>query len=546
MDRALWFLLGLRLKGYGRRWVRGLKSPKGIILAIFGLVVLVPWLMSVVASPGQIQGMMAPAARRYGPFALMTWLVVSLVFSTGERTLQFTPAEVNLLFGAPFTRRQLLAYKLWVMFGGTVILSLFLAMGLRVYSPRYPSAFVGMVLIVLFGQLFTMAVALIVATLGAAATTWRRRLALAVLVAVLLALGMSAGPEFLEAPSLEGLQALAEAPKLRAVLTPFRWFLNAFTAERVWPDLVGWGSLAAAVDAALVVLILALDANYLETAAAAGEKVYALREAVRRGGGMAIARKPGRVRGRVPMFPWWAGAGPLVWRQLTAARRQAARLVLMFLVFALVAGEAVFVLVLKGEQTQPWIVPTFQGLLVWMTMFLGPVVAFDFRADVDRMDALKSLPIAPWPLALGQLAAPVVLVTALQWLAMAPLAYFAGSRTGFWGVAALALPFNLLLFAVENLMFLWFPSRLAAGAAPSGDLQALGRFVLLFFAKMLALGLAGGFAAALGLALYFATGHNLAAALAAGWIGMAGVALALTPLIALAFTKFDVAGDIPP
>ncbi|HWE36973.1 MAG TPA: putative ABC exporter domain-containing protein [Isosphaeraceae bacterium] len=545
MDEALWLLLGLRLKAWGRRVVRGLKSPKGIILWLFGLGLFATWLMSILLPSTGGAGRLVEPARRYGPFFLLVWCLLSLILSTGERAIQFTPAEVNLLFSAPFSRRQLLAYKLWVILGGVLVFGVFMAVAMRTYSPTFLSAYVGMVLMGLFGQLLTMAVALIGATIGAAANTWRRRLALAILLAVVVVVAASVGRRALAVPTLEALQSIPDAPAVRAVLTPFRWFLLAFTARHLWPDLVEWGALAGLIDAGLVLLIFSLDAHYLETAAAAGEKVYALREAIRRGRGIAAVRKPGRARGRVPMLPWWGGAGPIAWRQLTGARREVARLVVLLFCFAMTTGMGIFLFLQDTRRVQVWAPFGFQGTLFWLTMILGTLTAFDFRADIDRMDVLKSLPISPLSLVYGQLFAPVVIVTGLQWLAMLPLGIASGARPLFWGIAAFALPFNLLLVAVENLMFLWFPSRIAAGAPPAGDLQAMGQLVLLVLAKVVALTVAAGFSTLCALGVYFLLGRNLAAAMAAGWLAALGVGVAITPLIALAFRKFDVASDVP-
>ena len=56
-----------------------------------------------------------------------------------------------------------------------------------------------------------------------------------------------------------------------AILEPFRWFVRAFTAQRVWPDFVRWAGLGLAADVGLLMVVFALDAHYLESAAAACE-----------------------------------------------------------------------------------------------------------------------------------------------------------------------------------------------------------------------------------------------------------------------------------
>ena len=65
------------------------------------------------------------------------------------------------------------------------------------------------------------------------------------------------------------------------------------------------------------------------------------------------------------------------------------------------------------------------GFVLLTTVFLTAMLPFDFRGDVDRMAYLKTLPLPPWRLAVGQVVAPVLIVTLLQWLVLAVL-YFSG------------------------------------------------------------------------------------------------------------------------
>ncbi len=58
------------------------------------------------------------------------------------------------------------------------------------------------------------------------------------------------------------------------LLAPFEVFSNAMLAERWFPDLVGWALAAAAMDLALLVLVLRLDADYLEWSTAISQRAY--------------------------------------------------------------------------------------------------------------------------------------------------------------------------------------------------------------------------------------------------------------------------------
>jgi hypothetical protein len=188
-------------------------------------------------------------------------------------------------------------------------------------------------------------------------------------------------------------------------------------------------------------------------------------------------------------------------------------------------------------------------LLVMTLAVLTPLLTFDFRGDIDRMDVLKALPIAPARLALGQLLAPVLLLSVVQVVVV-------GAVQLLWGgveillllVAVYALPFNFLSLGVENLLFLWFPAR-QHPAAP-GDFQMMGRQTLMMLIKFAALGVVLGPAAAVTLVVYhlapLAGLDPAVPALLAGWLVLAGLSAGLLPLLAHAFRAFDVSRDTPP
>ena len=114
---------------------------------------------------------------------------------------------------------------------------------------------------------------------------------------------------------------LRESAIFRVLLAPFDVFTRTIFAERWFPDFLGWGAAALAIDAALLVLVLKLDANYIESAATISQKVYERIRRTKQGGGIAMPAGPGG-----PTTP--APAAPL------AGRRRADRLA------ATAAGDA--------------------------------------------------------------------------------------------------------------------------------------------------------------------------------------------------------------
>lgn len=542
MDRALWLLLRLRITGGLRLFGRSLQTVKGVLLTLVGAALFVPMILPAFLVPrmASVNAVYLEQVRRFGPLGLFAYLVLGLVMSsTADSALAFTPAEVNFLFPAPFRRRHLIGYKLVKVVGASLLLGPWLALVMRMYAASTVAAMIGLMLALVFLQLIGIAFALGSSMVEALASNRRRRLILIGLLALLLASALPIGREWLALAPLELLDRLEHATALQVVLAPFRPFVLAFTAERLWPDLIGWGTLSLALDLAMIGLILKLDAEYLEASAHASARIYARRERARRGQFTLELRKGGRHR-TLPMLPSWGGIGPIAWRQLLAARRDFFRLALGLIMIAAMTLPGLLANRRDPDQLAHLIGPA----LAFLSFYLSAFVVFDFRGDFERMDVLKMLPIAASRLAIGQLLVPILFITALQWFGLAVVVGTTGVLDQvIVALVAFALPLNAIIIGIENLWWLWFPIR-PIGGGPAG-IQMMGRFMLLMMAKLLCIGLAAGLASLAGLLVAWLTGWNWTSALVAAWIVAAAVALALLPPIAWAFRRFDVAADTP-
>jgi hypothetical protein len=184
------------------------------------------------------------------------------------------------------------------------------------------------------------------------------------------------------------------------------------------------------------------------------------------------------------------------------------------------------------------------SMILSIAVFAPTMIGFDFRSDLGRMEDLKTLPIPTNRLVLGQLATPVAILTAIEWLSVTVIAIATRPNPAlFWGIIAMTPAVNLLFLAVDNLYFLWFPFRMTA--INTVDFQAMGRQILLVSAKFASVGAAAALASGVGALAFFATGQSWAAAITAAWLVLAACGLALIPLVALAFNQFDVAQNLP-
>ena len=157
MNRALWLLLGLQMRGWLRSLTRRLATVRGAVLALVGLGAFLLWLSSVFLikrSPSYTHDQIL----EYGPAALLSYCLFNALSNPGERGVYFSPGEVNFLFAAPFGRRELLAYKIAIGFVFTLPSALFMTLVLQIYAQSFLAAFIGVLLVLQFMQTFAMAV----------------------------------------------------------------------------------------------------------------------------------------------------------------------------------------------------------------------------------------------------------------------------------------------------------------------------------------------------------------------------------------------------
>ncbi|HEV3023456.1 MAG TPA: hypothetical protein VGX76_13370, partial [Pirellulales bacterium] len=97
---------------------------------------------------------------------------------------------------------------------------------------------------------------------------------------------------------------------------------------------------------------------------------------------------------------------------------------------------------------------------------LPTALRFDFRRDLDRMATLKGLPISPAAAAIGQTLAPVLITTLFQFgvLTFAFVAQSLPPNHLFISMLVL-MPFNALVFGLDNLIYLLYPLPRAARGA---------------------------------------------------------------------------------
>ncbi|GMW02938.1 MAG: hypothetical protein AMXMBFR84_40740 [Candidatus Hydrogenedentota bacterium] len=537
MPPALIYLNRLRWRAMGRRMFRGVRTVKGALFFGFGLFMFSTWLLPSLVMSFNTQP--ADPARIIAMTSLfmITMSVLYVGTSAGDKAIYFSPGEVEFLFPGPFTRRQLLTYKLLGILLSTAMGALVFSVFIARYTGSWGKAYVGLFSSLLFVQLFTMSALLLGQTVNERAyTAFRKRLVTLFLIVLAIGLGqvlsMRRAGGFTSV--LDGVQASAV---LKYLLLPLQPFGRAI-ASATWGEFGLWFGVTLGINGVLAAFILFLDAEYRETAVNVSQKVTNQMERARRSG-MAQSARATATRS-VPSLPWLLGAGPVMWRQCTNAYRNARSLMFMLVLMGTAGSVPVLVMQDGHVSSDPMRMTMFVGgILFWVTMMLSMMIRYDFRTDLDQMDWLKALPLRPAAVAMGQVLVPVMLATVLQTVVIVAMTA-AGFSPMLLVIVPFTLPLNLVLFGLENFMFLLFPSRVAAFSP--GDFQLFGKQMMLVMAKMAfifvsALPAAGVWAVVLGIS------HSQAAGIAGAWVTFAALACAVVPGVAWAFRRFDVSVD---
>ncbi|MBI1851032.1 MAG: hypothetical protein HYR85_11880 [Planctomycetes bacterium] len=548
MNSGLAYLLRMGIVGkyrYVRRRMRGAKGALFTIGAVAILLLLIAPQVAIRYSGRSMEhaAHSAESIRLWGPAVL---LAVSFLGALSARGVYFKPAEVDFLFPAPVSRRELLLYNVLSKLGTVALSALWISIFMSQHATHWYAAVTALFLGFAFVQLVGQTAGLLLANVSERLTKPVRRVAGFLVVAPVIGLFVAAVgfvPRGMDVVATA--RTALDSPLFHAISLITRPFVEVFVASDV-PTYLAWMAPALVVLVALVGAMMALDVAFLEASLVASERIQARLRRLRTGGGLGSAQSsaaPAVVRrGTLPIPPRFAGVGPIAWRQAVAMRRDL-RSILVILVIA-IPVTLVPILVSRGGDEPKGAQPAVIGCVV-LTLMMTQNFAFDFRRDLDRMAFLKSLPLRPVAVAAGQLVPATVLFTVMQLAMLTTVAVATRSVSAslFAGISAL-LPFvNWIVAGVDNTIFLVMPHRIVP--EDGSNMPFMGRTMVVMFLKMLAIFVIGGVSALAGLGMWALCGHSLLAGAIGIGVVLAAAAIAVTELAGRAFAAFDVTRDTP-
>lgn len=531
---ALLFLLKLRFFAMIRQVKANIKSPKKLL--IYGVIVV--WFIMAfgpslfVHRSHQVSN---PDTARYviAGFLLLFFLM-NFFLSAGEKAITFRPAEIDFLFTAPLSRKQLVIYKIISSLCLSIFPGLIFTFVFRPHAGGWIQALTGAFLTLIFLQFNSMIFALFRQSIAAQAyTRFRQAVLFGILLVIVLALFQIVS-NTLRMPTIEELKQLPDSMWITVLLAPFLVFANIITTHHIFPNGLMWIAAGLGINLVLLLFVLLLDANFLEASYTATQRITTRIQNFQKGQMFLSSKYSGEIKSSLPTFPWMGGMGPVLWKQFLQFMRSSKILYFVLFGVPILAGP---VLAYIGEQEHTQYI--LLGGMAYLTFLLSFHFRCDFRGDLDAIPFLKVLPISPLHIVLGEIALPALILTMMHWLAVLSFSFFAGELTLIMGsILLFAIPVNLTITSIQNFTFLLFPIRVTQNTA--GDMQNFGRGLAIFFMIFLLLAVFFGLSAATGGLVYWLFTPPVEFCILLTWVILMTFCIFTIPMIWWAYERFDV------
>lgn len=527
MTGALFFLFWNSWKNRMLMRIRRLKQPKYLVGLIVGLLYFMyVFGIRFIIGPGRSRTgqaavtMITPEnADRYealGALILFAVVLLSWVMESSRAALIFSEAEIAFLFPAPVKRKTLIHYKLLK----SQILIIFMILLLTVIFARFTAGKIAWihalgwwVILSILGLHRLGASFVRTRLLDRGISNWKRRIVILTLVAgaviaVVIWAKNTIPPYQLEDPSgghapqlfvftdsiAHYVREVLQSGPAPYLLYPFRLVVRPYVS-------LDWPEFFAAFGPALLLLVLhyfwvvrsnvAFEEASIEASRKMAEKVASFR--ANRGQMVSTPRK----KKKAP-FELRVGGTPAIaflWKNLIGAGQVFnVRFWLLMLWISGVSGFAISS-GSKGGFDLANFVGVLAMMLLMMSFFIGPqMMRQDFRQDLPMADVMKTYPLRGWQVALGELAAPVVILTGIQWILIVLTTILCSKfgrdefplewRLSLAGSLALLAPaLNCVTLIIPNAAVLMFPGWFGTGKDQTQGIEVMGQRIIFAFGQ---------------------------------------------------------------
>jgi hypothetical protein len=571
---ASFYLIGCSMRNRIVRRLRRLREPRYLLGAIVGVTyfyfAVFARLFGSQSRAMRRRGRDLPAAEDLvlpalyasGPalagIALFAVTAVCWILPLDATMLDFSEAEVQFLFPAPLTRRQLLVHRLMRSQIGLLFAALLPGL-------LYPSASLwmrvrtslAMWVLLVTGKVYFTGVAMARAHVrstnrGARRAAWA---SIWVLVAAVVVVGAALVVAFAGHQVLDGQDVVTRLGDVavngltRVILWPFVALARPLFADT-------FGLFASSLPYAVGVLALtvvwvlrsddAFQTDFTQMISRQRETARSSPSVRLRAGGWTLAPS-GRVEA---LFFWKNGMQALRSSNVFVLLRYVGPLIWL----------AVMVVTLRTAATDSRGLSSGLGMFALFaalfSILFGPqLVRGDLRADLRHLELLKTWPVKPAEVVRGEMLWPCTVVTAFSWFALASATLFSAAAIPGWpavwrlstAVAAMLLApaFVFAQYTVHTAAAVLFPAWMPLGDQRPRGLDAMGQRLILFGGVLLTLAVVIGPGAIVGGVLWFALYRTIGATVmvlsAAVCVAIVGVELLfLTEALGRAYEGIDL------
>ncbi len=537
------------------RTVRRIGSTRRILATTLAGMFFVSYLLSGIF----ILATRAPA----DPARLQLWLsggmaiylmyhLVRCVWTDKVADLELNPAESLWLGGAPIQRSSVTVYHVGNVVIESVLKSLLLTVVLARDVFHVELLVVGLVTSFICLQIARLILQRWVSGLDRRQLAWARLFATTMAAAIILQVltRLAAATPYgspihhYVAGTFRALGQTAASDMMQWISMPW-WSASSLMVARQY-DFATIGALGAAlavVPLGIMILIhtdawvLASRLRTEQKRLAAGEYKTATERRAQRGTLADRFTSTGLIERWLPESMFDARA--MIYRQLITTRRYRSTILFSFAVPTLLCLSPL----MTGQIHQQWLY-VVGGIALCTLLLAPPAMQIDFRRDLKRMMLLRSLPVRPRSMVLGQVAIPISVTLAFQWItiAVASIVTRPGwSQTILWAGMLSALA--VITFAAENALFLTFPHhqhRQGIAMMVRAKLVFLGKVAVIFGGLTMLLvwiQLCRSY-----LAASLVTPVSVSGAIVTAWVA----AFASLAMATWCWQRFDLERDVPP
>lgn len=486
---TMWNRLRVRL--------RRLREPKYLIGTVIGVAYIgfIFFGRGGNAGPGLMRAI--GGARGVAELVVAVFLfgatVAGWLWPRSKPALPFTQAEVQHLFPAPISRRDLVRYRVLRSQVGTLIGAAVMALIFRPGSGLEGfTVFFGVSLLMATLNLHMIGIAMSRARRGA-----RRWVPLAIVGGAVVMVGgtiLGHWGELVAAARTGGdlagdVERLGTTGAAGIILWPFRAVARLPMAESVPAFLMALPA-AFALLALNYLWVLRTDTPFEEASAELSEKL----DRIQRGGLQALRQPRASKRTPFVLAPRGRPEVAILWKNLISMGRMYSWVTLLRVLPVLIFAT---VMISRGRGDTADAMAVACVFIAAFTLILGPQMArSDLRQDLTALATLKTWPIRGAALVRGEILAPACVLTAIVFLALIAAAVLSTNAP----FATVATRWSLLLSALfiapgivltqllaQNGLAVTFPSWVAIGNTRSGGVDVIGQRLLVMIAVVLAL-----------------------------------------------------------